>query len=144
MSRRAPSGVIDMLAEVPLFAGCNRRERGQIARLGTPVVVPAGTKLTVQGRSGSEFMLLLKGRARCLVDDVEVSVLGPGDFFGELALLEAGPRTATVIAESEVELLDLDQREFYGLIDTVPSISRKLLQVMAGYVRSAPPPNSLH
>jgi CRP/FNR family transcriptional regulator, cyclic AMP receptor protein len=138
MSRRAPAQVIDMLATVPLFAGCNRRELAQIAKLGTNVNVAAGTKLTVQGRAGSEFMLVVTGQARAYIDDVEVADFGPGDFFGELALLEGGPRAATVIADTEMELIDLTQGEFFGLLDMVPAIARKLLTVMAGYHRTPP------
>ncbi len=139
MSRRAPSSVLDLLARVPLFAGCTRRELAQIAHLGTNVSASAGTALTTQGRTGLEFMLVIEGQARCLIDDVEVGTYGPGDHFGELALLDGGPRAATIVAVTDMELLVLDRGEFFQLLDEAPSISRKLLITMAGYQRSNSP-----
>ena len=139
MSRRDPAAVLDLLASVPLFAGCNRRELGQIAGLGTEVHRSAGAVLTEQGRVGLEFMLILEGHARCLIDDVEVGVYGPGDHFGELALLDGGRRAATIVATTDMELLVLHRGEFFQLLDSAPSIARKLLVTMAGYQRSTNP-----
>jgi CRP/FNR family transcriptional regulator, cyclic AMP receptor protein len=136
MSRRAPAAVVDLLAQVGLFAGCTRRELGDIAGLGTDVVVTASTALTTQGRAGAEFMLVISGQARCFIDDIEVGAYGPGDYFGELALLDGGPRAATIVADTDMELLVLDRGEFFQLLDTSPSISRQLLITMAGYQRA--------
>ena len=139
MSRRTPGAVLDLLGAVPLFAGCTRRELGQIARLGTNVSVNAGSALTTQGRVGLEFMLVIDGQARCLIDGVEVGVYGPGDYFGELALLDGGPRAATIVAITDMNLLVLDRGEFFQLLDEAPSITRKLLITMAGYQRANNP-----
>ncbi len=131
--RRAPSRIVGALRTVPLFSTCSPRELDRITRLGTSVTVGAGTEITTQGRPGSEFLLVIQGYARCSVDGREVSTLGPGDFFGEVSLLNGGPRSATVTAKTEMQLLDLDRREFYGMLDSVPTVTRKLLSVVASY-----------
>jgi CRP-like cAMP-binding protein len=120
-----------MLHNVPLFSGCNKKELRSIAGLGAPVSVPDGTKLTEQGKPGFEFFLMIEGKAKCLIDGKVVATFGPGDFFGEMALLSRGPRHATVAADGPCEVLVLDGREFSGLLDTSPSIMRKLLVALA-------------
>ncbi len=135
MVRRVPQSVIESLQRVPLFSACNRKELREISSLGSHIPVPEGEVLTRQGATGREFFLLLSGKARCEIDGVTVSVLGPGDFLGEMALLEHGPRTATVTMESAGEVLVLDGREFEGLLEASPSISVKLLKAFAQRVR---------
>ena len=131
MARGIPRAVIDQLREVALLAQCNRSELRRIAQLGTHLSVRKGEVLTRQGRPGREFFLVRDGRARCLVDGTEVAELGPGDYFGEMALLDGGPRHATVIAEGPMEVLVLERREFWSLLDTAPSIAKKLLVALA-------------
>lgn len=130
MPRGIPKFVVDMLQTVPLLSGCNKKELRQIASLGSPVTVADGKVLTEQGTPGREFFLVLEGKARCLVDGSIVAHFGPGDFFGEMALLEHGPRHATVIAEGPMELVVFDGREFNTLLDTSPTIVRKLLNAL--------------
>src|SRR5579862_8377645 len=127
MLNRVPKQVIENLARVPLFSTCTKGELRQIAQLGTEVAVPDGTAVTEQGKPGFEFCLVMGGKARCLVDGTQVAVFGPGDFFGEMALLDRGPRHATVVADGTLQLLVLDSREFSALLDTAPSIAKKLL-----------------
>ncbi len=136
MLQRIPSQVLAALAAVPLFSACSKRELRDISRLGTEVRVADGTVLTTQGEPGTEFCLLLEGDARCLVDGREVAVLHGGDFFGEMALLDRGPRHATVSAIGPVRLLVLDAREFSELLDASPSIARKLLVAFARRTRA--------
>lgn len=131
MGRGIPKAVIDMLAAVPLLSACSKKELSQIARLGTEITARDGEVLTKQGRPGREFFLIVDGRARCLVDGAAVASLGPGDYFGEMALLDGGPRHATVIAEGPMDVLVLETREFWGLLDAAPSITRKLLVALA-------------
>ena len=136
MLQRIPKRVLDCLAAVPLFSACTKAELRTIARLGTEIPVADGTVLTQQGKPGFEFCLILAGNVRCLVDDTEVAVLNSGDFFGEMALLDHGPRHATVIADGPVRLLVLDAREFSGMLDTSPSIVKKLLVSLAARERA--------
>jgi len=131
MGRGVPKGVIEMLAAVPLLSACSKKELRQIAGLGTPVKVKDGAVLTEQGRPGSEFFLVLDGKARCLVDGALVARFGPGDYFGEMALLEGGPRHDTVIAEGPMDVLDVERREFWSLLEAAPSIPLKLLVALA-------------
>jgi CRP-like cAMP-binding protein len=115
-----------MLSAVPLFSTCAKSELRAIANLGARLTVADGAVLTTQGHSGREFFLLTEGDARCLVDGEEIAKLGPGDFFGEMALLDKRPRNATVIADGDAEVLVLNASEFRGLLDSSPSISEKL------------------
>jgi CRP/FNR family transcriptional regulator, cyclic AMP receptor protein len=129
--RGVPHEVIDMLHNVPLFSGCNKKELRSIAALGAPVSAPEGTKLTEQGKPGFEFFLMVEGKAKCLIDGKVVAKFGPGDFFGEMSLLDRGPRHATVVADGPCEVLVLDGREFSSLLDTSPTIMRKMLVALA-------------
>jgi cAMP-dependent protein kinase regulator len=136
MLQRVPAKVLDGLARVPLFSACSKAELRAISKLGTEVDAPDGAVLTEQGAPGSEFCLLLDGSVRCLAGGKQLAVLGAGDFFGEMALLDRGPRRATVIADGPVRLLVLDAREFNRLLDTSPSITRKLLLAFAARTRT--------
>jgi CRP/FNR family transcriptional regulator, cyclic AMP receptor protein len=142
MARGVPKEVIDLLQAVPLFSECNKRELRQVASLGVPLQVPDGATLTEQGKPGFEFFLIMEGKARCLVDGSVVAEFGPGDFFGEMALLDHGPRHATVVADGPGEYLVLNSGEFSTLLDTSPSITRKLLTALAMRERITPEPRT--
>jgi CRP/FNR family transcriptional regulator, cyclic AMP receptor protein len=131
MPRRIPKSVIEMLRAVPLFSECNTKELREIASIGAEIPIADGNVMIKEGAVGQEFFLLLEGHARCLIGGKQVAEFGPGDFFGEMALLEHGPRNATVVAEGASLVLLLDSREFSTLLDTSPSITRKLLTVLA-------------
>jgi CRP-like cAMP-binding protein len=136
MLHRVPKQVLETLARVPLFSACTKAELRSIAQLGTEVAVADGTVLTEQGKPGFEFCLVMAGKARCLVDGTQVAVFGPGDYFGEMALIDHGPRHATVIADGQLQLVVLDAREFSALLDASPSIARKLLSSFASRERA--------
>jgi CRP-like cAMP-binding protein len=125
------------LRQVPLFSHCSDKELKQIVGLGTPATVPSGRELTKPGQHGREFFILLSGKARCLLGDKEVATFGPGDFFGEMALLDGKPRSATVTTEGEVEALVLDSREFRRLVEVSPALALKMLESIAGRLREA-------
>jgi CRP-like cAMP-binding protein len=131
MARGVPKAVIEMLKKVPLFSACNTTELRKIANLGTPLAVADGTRLTEQGKPAFEFFLMIDGNARCEIDGDKVADFGPGDFFGEMALLDKGPRHATVTTEGPAEVLVLDSAEFSALLDASPTIGRKLLVALA-------------
>lgn len=131
-----PKHVLEGLASVPLFSACNHQELRRVARLGTETLVPDGAVLARQGEPGFEFCLILEGKVRCLVDGKFVATLGAGDFFGEMALIDRGPRVATIVAEGPVKLLVFDAREFSTLLDTAPTIAKKVLQSFAARVRA--------
>jgi len=128
---------IDHLQQVALFGACSRKDLQLVARRAEDVRVPAGKTLVEEGETGHEFFVILDGTARVTRQGRKIANLGPGAAFGELALLEKAPRNATVVADSDMELVVLGQREFAGLIDEVPGFARKLLAGMAHRLREA-------
>jgi len=135
MARHDP--FVDHLQQVSLFAACSRKDLQLVAKRSTDLVVPAGKTLVTEGESGHEFFVILRGTARVTRQGRKVATLGAGDAFGELALLENAPRNATVIAESDMELVVLGQREFAGLLDEVPGFARKMLAGVGKRLRDA-------
>ena len=128
---------LDHLAEVPLFSAASRRDLQKIARASDEVAVKAGRVLVDEGRPGHEFFLILEGTASVRRKNRKVAELGPGQYFGELSLLDRGPRTATVVADTDMKVLVLGQREFLGVLDEVPGLAYKILRIMAHRLREA-------
>ncbi|MGH8915631.1 MAG: cyclic nucleotide-binding domain-containing protein, partial [Acidimicrobiia bacterium] len=106
-----------------------------VVRASDEVSIPAGKVLMEQGQTGREAFVILDGEATVKRNGKQVAKLGPGACFGELALLDRGPRTMTVEASSDMKALVLGQREFSGVIDEVPGLAHKLLASLAGMVR---------
>jgi CRP-like cAMP-binding protein len=131
MRSRIPKEQIDLLKSVPLFSSCTHHELRAIAQLGTPVEAEEGAFLTEEGQPGREFFLVLEGTASCRVRDKEVGRFTPGSYFGELALLHGGLRTADVVAATPMELEVFDSREFRSMLMTTPSIGVKMLAHLA-------------
>lgn len=131
MARGGKDNKLDHLAQVRLFSACNKKELALIGKASDEIAVPAGKVLCEQGKPGFEFYLILEGEATVRRNNKKVATLGPGGSFGELALLTRLPRNATVVADSDMELLVLGQREFSGLLDEVPGMAHKLLSSMA-------------
>ncbi|MFN8103297.1 MAG: cyclic nucleotide-binding domain-containing protein [Acidimicrobiia bacterium] len=126
---------LDLLAKVGLFRACSRKELEYIARITDEVHVQAGRVLAAKDKPGHEFFLILEGTAVVQIDaGIE---LGPGDFFGEMALLDGGPRIANVVAKTDMVLIVLGHREFASLIGEVPTISRAIMTVLAQRLREA-------
>jgi CRP/FNR family cyclic AMP-dependent transcriptional regulator len=113
---------IEHLQRVPLFSKMGTRELERLGQLADEVEVGLDRVLAQQGKIGHEFFIVLDGRVMVLDDGKPVRTLGPGDFFGEIALLERVPRTATVRAEGIVRLLVIGHREFNALMDEFPSV----------------------
>ncbi len=126
---------LDHLAQIPLFAACSRKELQKIARASDEVSLEAGREVVTEGAIGHEAYVIIEGSARVERNGTVVAELGPGDHFGELALLDGGPRTATVVAASPLRVVVLGQREFAGVIDEVPGLAHRLLGSLAGRVR---------
>ena len=130
------TGYLQHLADVPLFSSCSNRELQKIARAADEITVDEGREIVTQGATGHEAFIIIDGTARVVRNDQEIATRGPGDYFGELALLDGGPRTASVVATSPMTLLVLGQREFAGLIDEVPGLAHKILTSLAQVVRA--------
>lgn len=134
---RARNGYLDHLGNVPLFSACSKRDLQQIAKASDEVKVPADKLLVEEGKPGHEFFLILDGYATVVRNGRKAATLGPGEYFGELALLDRGLRSATVKAASDMNVLVLGQREFAGVLEEVPALARKLLSAMATRLREA-------
>ena len=133
----ARDAFIDHLAQVPLFSACSKKDLQLVAKRAEDVKVDAGKQLVGEGAIGTEFFVVIDGKASVTKRGQKVAELGPGGFFGELALLDKAPRNATVTAETPMELVVLGQREFAGLIDDVPEFAHKLLAGLARRLRQA-------
>jgi CRP/FNR family transcriptional regulator, cyclic AMP receptor protein len=132
----AKSGQLD-LREIWLFSACSARELREIRRAVEEVTVPPGAVLVEEGTIGREFFFIVEGTASVRRNGRRVTTLGPGRYFGELALLDRKPRSATVVAETDMTLLVLEQRSFNGLLDSIPGIANKLLIAMSQRLREA-------
>jgi CRP-like cAMP-binding protein len=118
---------IELVARVPLFAHCSKKEIARIAALADMVSFREGEILMTEGKSGMEAFVVVDGSAKVTRAGRKVADLGPGDWMGEIALLANVPRTATVVATSPLETLVLTRRGLSDLIDDVPSIGTKVL-----------------
>ncbi|MGH2953278.1 MAG: cyclic nucleotide-binding domain-containing protein [Solirubrobacterales bacterium] len=137
-SRPTPKDTkLKRLAKVPLFGACSKRDLERIASLADEIDVPAGRVLIRQGDPGRECFVIMSGKAKVSIRGKRTRMLGPGDCFGELALLDRAPRSATVTAESDSHLLVLGSRDFSALIDSVPAVGRKVLAAIAERLREA-------
>jgi len=125
------------LAAVPLFAACSKRDLQIVARHTEVVELPAGTEVVAEGGKGDAFFFILAGEAVVRRRGRTVATLGPGQFFGELALLDPGPRDATVVATSPLTVGVLGARVFRAIVTDVPAMSEKLLRGMAKRLREA-------
>lgn len=126
---------LDHLASVPLFSSCSKKELQAVAKASDEVSIAAGRHLCEQGEIGREAFIIVDGSAEVRRNGRKVAELGPGDCVGELALLDHGPRTATVTAATDTTVLVLGAREFAALVDEVPPIAHKLLKALASRIR---------
>jgi CRP-like cAMP-binding protein len=122
---------IELLKRVPLFAGCSKRELGEIASVADELDLPNARDLTKEGSTGREFVVLVEGEADVLRKGRLVAGLGPGDFVGEIALVTGQPRTATVRTRGPARVLVLTTSGFRTLMRDVPSIQAKVLTALA-------------
>jgi CRP-like cAMP-binding protein len=128
---------IERLKEVPLFEGCSQRQLRSVAKIARVFDVAADTVLTRAGEAGDEFFLIIDGTARVEVSTEKHVLLHPGEFFGEMSLLDGGPRSATVIADTPVRLLVISRRHFSVLLKEVPGLTQTLLITLSRRVRQA-------
>jgi CRP-like cAMP-binding protein len=122
---------VELIRSVPLFQHCSKKEIADVARLADEIDLPEGKVLTREGQPGHEFFVLVDGSATVVRNGRKVATMGPGSFFGEIALIRRVPRTATVTATAPVRALVIEARAFRGLIERTPSISLKVLEALA-------------
>ena len=133
----AAKDVAARLAKVPIFSGCSQRELAAIARVIRPIDHDAGAVIAVEGQPGAGLFVIDSGEADVTIGGRKINHLGAGDFFGELALLDGGPRTATVTAATDIKLLALTEWVFRGLLIEHPTIALRTLEAMASRLRHA-------
>ena len=128
---------VDTLGRLPLFAGLGRRELARIAEVVVDEERKAGTHLTHAGRDGGLAFVIVEGTADVVRDGVTLAKLGPGEVVGELSLLDGQPRTADVLAATDLRVLAISNTDFTAVLTRVPELSLHLLAVLAGRLRAA-------
>ena len=127
----------DALESVGLFSRCTARERRTIARHVQTASFPSGTDLVIEGEPGDALFVILEGTAAVLRDGAEVAEVGEDSYFGELAILDGEPRSATVVAETDVRVAVIGIRMFRTLLREFSDLAEQLLIGLAGELREA-------
>jgi CRP-like cAMP-binding protein len=127
----------DLLADVRLFSKCTDRQRRTIARHAQIAELPAGTDLVVEGEPGDALFVILEGQAIVHHEGVELDRAGPGGYFGEMAILDGAPRSATVVAETDVKVAVIGIRMFRTMLREFSDLAEQLLIALAGELREA-------
>ena len=130
-SPRVAQEAADLLQSVPIFSDLDRKELERIAASMKQRTFEAGDNVTQEGTGGVGFFVIETGEAKVTVGGDERRRLGPGDYFGEVALLNESARTATIMAETDLKCYGLTSWEFRPLVETHGSIAWKLLQAMS-------------
>lgn len=126
---------IEFVAQIPMFSEFSKRELSQVAALTAPAELKKGTVLTRQGADGGIAFIIGTGRAEVTRNGRRLAQLGPGDVVGELSLIDGEPRSATVTALSDLEVLELDRRDLLKLMQKAPSVVKKLLESLSQRLR---------
>jgi CRP/FNR family transcriptional regulator/CRP/FNR family cyclic AMP-dependent transcriptional regulator len=126
---------IACLERVPVFEGFTERQLRRVAGITKILEAEPGRVLTATNELGNEFFIIVDGFVRVAVGRENQPRLGPGQFFGEMSLLDGQPRSATVVADTAVRLLVIDRRDFWKLLKEVPTLTEKLLVMLSQRVR---------
>jgi CRP-like cAMP-binding protein len=126
----------EQLRTVPLFASLSKKELGLVLKQAHRVTYKPGDVVVEEGKAGSEFFLVGDGQLVVSVGGRAVDTIGPGEFFGELAIIDPAPRDATITAATDASILVIGRREFWALIQDVPLLSRKVMVHLAQRLRA--------
>ena len=126
---------LELLGTVSLFAGLNKRQLGRLARLAEELHAAAGVQLTAEGDAGDEFFLVVSGGVKVTKHGRKVAALGPGECFGEMSLLDDGPRSATVVTTEDSTLLAIHRGDFDRHLMSSPAVMRALLATLSRRLR---------
>ena len=130
---------LELLRRVPLFAGCRGHSLELIGQLADEVDVSDGHTLVREGAYAHEFFVIVEGRVRIERQGKTINWLGPGDFLGEIALIDHGRRTATAVTDGSAKLLVIHQSGFTSLLEDSPSIRLEVMEALAARVRHLEP-----
>jgi CRP-like cAMP-binding protein len=125
----------DLLERVPLFAGISAAGIEELGAIADEVDVRAGTILTHEGYREGFFFIIMSGTVRIERGGRTINVIGPGDYLGEIALLDNGPRTATATTETPCRLLSMTYQMFHELLDVSPEIRAAILEAVGQRLR---------
>ena len=125
------------IAEVDLFRGLSRGQVKRLAGAAKQVTHPAGKAVSTEGLGGLAFHYILEGRATVSKDGRELRTLGPGDYFGEISMIDGRPRSATVSAVDTMKVLAIPHQDFEAVIDNDPDFARQLLKTLCARLREA-------
>ena len=131
----AKAAATQMLAGVPLFAGLPTKHLKRIRDLAEPANYMAGASLVKEGTEGDAFYVIIEGLAKVMVGKRAINQLMPGDYFGEISLLDGGVRSASVVSETPLKVLVIDRAPFLKLIESEGSIAIALLETTARAIR---------
>jgi CRP/FNR family transcriptional regulator, cyclic AMP receptor protein len=126
---------IDRLKSVPLFASMSKKELDVMVKQADHLRYPARHTVVVDGAPGEEFWLVIEGELAVQRGGAEVAKLGPGDSFGELAVIDPAPRDATVVSTSPVELMVIGRQRFWATLESNPTLMRKVIVGLAHRLR---------
>jgi CRP/FNR family transcriptional regulator, cyclic AMP receptor protein len=129
-------GKLELLERVPLFAGLPSEGLDEIGRITEEVDVPAGRVLTHEGRHEGYFFVIVSGTVRIERGGRTINTIGAGDFLGEIALLDGGPRTATATTESPCRLLSMTHERFHELLESSSSVRTAILEAVGERLRA--------
>ena len=130
---------LEMLRQVPLFSRLGGRQLLRLGMLADEVDLPKGRVLMREGDRGEELFVVVHGDVAVERGGKTIAQRGAGDFFGEIALVDGGPRTATVTLTSDSRLLVISRRDFHAMMDEFPEIRLQILEALAHRVRAAEP-----
>ena len=122
---------VELLKRVPLFSKLDKKGLQDVAHIADELDLPAGKEMATEGDRGREFFVLLKGEAEVTRRGETINTMKEGDFFGEIALVTKMPRTATVVAKTDVDVLVITERDFDSLLKKSPEIGRSVAEALA-------------
>jgi CRP/FNR family cyclic AMP-dependent transcriptional regulator len=130
-----PRQVLEHFERIPLFSGVSKKGLRSIVGAADEITVRGGKDLVREGDHGRHLYVIVEGSAKVVRGGRTVATLGPGDFFGELALVSGAPRTATVTTETETTVMVLDPRRFDVVMDEEPRVAKAIMATMADRLR---------
>ena len=141
LTKRKGDGLTDHLKTVPLFAACTKKELGLIAGVAKEVSFPEGSVICKEGETGIGMHVVVEGETKVQVGGRTKRRLGPGAFFGEVAVLDGGPRTATVVADTPVKTIAIAAWSLRTVLKNNPTLTLKMLEEVCRRTRNSSSPN---